>query len=469
MKTNNIYIKKIFNVLAANLVNFCCSVIITLILPKIISISDYGEWQYFLLIFTYIEICQFGFANGVYLRFGGLKLEELNLGLLKKQISFIIVTLVIFSCALLYFQKPVSLSSIGFIICIPIMAWRFFVDYLLQSTGRTDEYSKIIIYDKSIFILLMIISYFMGNNFGIKNIIDSFIIGKLIISIYSMLYIKKLLFADMALVSFKECIHELWLNIRVGSKLLFATVSSLLIVGVIRFSIVDNLGKTDYGKVAIVLSVCSFAMLLINAASIVLFPSLRNLLNQGVNINKYYESAYLLFNILALCMLLCAYPLAALFKYWLTQYYESIKFIFILLPVIIFDSNWAIWGSTILKVYRKENDIFKITNVSLICSILFSTLLTQLIDDVTLEYFVWLIPLVLSIRFIYTEKYINKIIGVNLQKYNIYILWSIVLFITLNNIFSIISSCIIYIGYLVIGVYLYKAEIIKSYRVLRDK
>lgn len=64
MNLNSVYIRQVLNVVIANLVNFVCSVLITLILPKLISIKDYGEWQYFLLLFTYVEVCQFGFANG---------------------------------------------------------------------------------------------------------------------------------------------------------------------------------------------------------------------------------------------------------------------------------------------------------------------------------------------------------------------------------------------------------------------
>ena len=183
MNLNSVYIRQVLNVVIANLVNFVCSVLITLILPKLISIKDYGEWQYFLLLFTYVEVCQFGFANGVYLRYGGCSFEEMDLGLLKKQ--FMIVFLFILTgvgVILFYTHQVLSISILGFVLCIPIMTWRFFVDYLLQASGHTDEYAKILLFDKLLFSLFLLFHYLYFDVFHVNDIINSFIYSKILIS-----------------------------------------------------------------------------------------------------------------------------------------------------------------------------------------------------------------------------------------------------------------------------------------------
>lgn len=459
MNLNSVYIRQVLNVVIANLVNFVCSVLITLILPKLISIKDYGEWQYFLLLFTYVEVCQFGFANGVYLRYGGCSFEEMDLGLLKKQ--FMIVFLFILTgvgVILFYTHQVLSISILGFVLCIPIMTWRFFVDYLLQASGHTDEYAKILLCDKLLFSLFLLFHYLYFDVFHVNDIINSFIYSKILISIYCCIYLKEFLQAGIRKISVWAALQELMNNISVGSKLLFATVCSLLIVGSIRFVIVDIFDKSIYGKVAIVLSVCSFIMVFVNAVSIVMFPSLRNLLNRGVSIRKYYQAAYVLFNLLMLFLLLSAYPLLFIFKYWLIQYSESGVFIFILLPVILFDSNWSIFSVTLLKVYRKESLILKITIVSLLFSLFFITFLINFQDILLVEYFISLIPLVLLIRFIYAEQYVDKLLTVNTRQINIFVVLTVFLFIILNNYLNLLMAGSLYVTYLFFVCYRYRKK-----------
>ena len=469
MNLNSVYIRQVLNVVIANLVNFVCSVLITLILPKLISIKDYGEWQYFLLLFTYVEVCQFGFANGVYLRYGGCSFEEMDLGLLKKQ--FMIVFLFILTgvgVILFYTHQVLSISILGFVLCIPIMTWRFFVDYLLQASGHTDEYAKILLFDKLLFSLFLLFHYLYFDVFHVNDIINSFIYSKILISIYCCIYLKEFLQAGIRKISVWAALQELMNNISVGSKLLFATVCSLLIVGSIRFVIVDIFDKSIYGKVAIVLSVCSFIMVFVNAVSIVMFPSLRNLLNRGVSIRKYYQAAYVLFNLLMLFLLLSAYPLLFIFKYWLIQYSESGVFIFILLPVILFDSNWSIFSVTLLKVYRKESLILKITIVSLLFSLFLITFLINFQDILLVEYFISLIPLVLLIRFIYAEQYVDKLLTVNTRQINIFVVLTVFLFIILNNYLNLFMAGSLYVTYLFFVCYRYRKKIFNSYRILRN-
>lgn len=433
---SNAYIKKVWNVFAANLFNFVGSVIITLALPKILSVSEYGEWQYFLLIFTYIELCQFGFSQGVYLRFGGEFLVNLNLKLLKYQISFLCLFLsAIAAIALCLVYRDISISWVFFLMCMPIMAWRYFADYLLQATGKTDEYSRVLITDKSLFVLLIILSFIMTQKYHMTyasiNVLQSFIIAKVLSAFYSGYWLKELILARGKKLRVCAIAKEIVINTRVGYKLLMSTLCSLLIVGVVRFVIVESLGKVAYGRVAIVLSICGFVMVLVNAVSVVIFPSLRRLLKTTtVDIGKYYTAAYKLFNCWLLILLMGAYPIEVLIKYWLPKYSSSIKYLFVLLPVIVFDSNWAIFGSSLLKVFRKEILIFKVTSISMVVSIALSMLVSKISNNL-LTYSLLIIG-VLVIRFIFMEYYVNRIFSVHLKNFNIMLLIMVVLFISFN-------------------------------------
>jgi len=62
----------------ANLVTIIVSFIVTLFLPKIISVEQYGYWQVYLFYSTYVGILHLGLNDGIYLRYGGEEYNDLN-------------------------------------------------------------------------------------------------------------------------------------------------------------------------------------------------------------------------------------------------------------------------------------------------------------------------------------------------------------------------------------------------------
>lgn len=463
----NVYIRKILNVFLSNLFNFFGSVIVTLFLPLMLSVEEYGEWQYFLLLFTYIEIFQFGFAQGIYLRYGGEYFCNLNLRSLKNQIFLLISIITVVSTACIYINySSGNKSLLIFLFCIPIMCWRCFSDYLMQAVGMTDEYSKIIIIDKCVFVLMIIsTNIIIGNTSSIVIFVD-FVFSKIVSCICSAYYLKKLICAKNDNFRFTDTIKEIFVNVSIGYKLIFSSLCSLLIVGIVRFTIVEAFGKDSYGRLAIILSICGFVMVLVNAISIVIFPNLRRMLkNNVVDFGKIYESYYKFFNICMLFLLLFAYPLEFIIKNYLIKYASSVSYLYILMPIVIFDSNWAIFGATIMKLFRKEEYILKITLTSVIVSALFSFILFYFVNNLLL--YSYLIVFVLGFRLLCTELYIRKIFGINLIKYNIMLVIFIVLYIILNNYCDKFISIVFFMIYIILMLIInkkYIKECIKSVR-----
>ena len=68
------FIKTSYYAFAAQVVSIVSSIILSLLLPKFVSIELYGILQYFLLIASYVGILHFGFNDGVYLKLGGTNL-----------------------------------------------------------------------------------------------------------------------------------------------------------------------------------------------------------------------------------------------------------------------------------------------------------------------------------------------------------------------------------------------------------
>ena len=54
------------------------SAILTVFVPKLLRITDYGFWQLFMFYQGYIGVFHLGWNDGIYLQIGGKKYEELN-------------------------------------------------------------------------------------------------------------------------------------------------------------------------------------------------------------------------------------------------------------------------------------------------------------------------------------------------------------------------------------------------------
>ena len=71
MSTFTNFIKDSFWTIGAQGVSLLTSIIVSFILPKFISVEQFGYWQYFLLWTSYVGVMHFGYGDGIYLKLGG--------------------------------------------------------------------------------------------------------------------------------------------------------------------------------------------------------------------------------------------------------------------------------------------------------------------------------------------------------------------------------------------------------------
>ena len=63
---------------SANLLSLIVSAIMVMVVPKFLSVDDYGMWQLFLFYFSYLGFLHFGWEDGIYLRYAGKEFSELS-------------------------------------------------------------------------------------------------------------------------------------------------------------------------------------------------------------------------------------------------------------------------------------------------------------------------------------------------------------------------------------------------------
>ena len=75
---NNKVIKDIFIVALSNIIIALAGVVNGFIIPKVMSVTDYGFYKIFSLYATYITLLHFGFIDGILIMYAGKKKEELD-------------------------------------------------------------------------------------------------------------------------------------------------------------------------------------------------------------------------------------------------------------------------------------------------------------------------------------------------------------------------------------------------------
>lgn len=244
-------IKNIGYTISSNVINLMVGAIITLIIPKYISQSDYGYFQLYLFYIGYAGFLHFGWADGLILRYGGKSYDSLDKRIVGTQFKLFELFQVLISLTLLFFtiffveSRDDQVLMFCVLISISIQNGKTFLQYILQSSLRIKEYASNVIIEKIGYLFCSLLFLLLGL-LCFWNYAIAYIIGIFLALILAIIACKDLVFSPLC--TLKEALYEAKLNISVGSKLLIANLASQLIIGVIRFSIENIWDVETFGK-----------------------------------------------------------------------------------------------------------------------------------------------------------------------------------------------------------------------------
>lgn len=367
-------IKKIFKNLSysviANGTNTLVSMILVLFVPKILSVREYSYWQLYLFYASYVGFFHFGWADGIYLRFGGKKYEELDKKYFHMQfwlLSIFEVFVAVIFCGISFFMpdvnKQVVIRAVG--ICCVLQLPRTLLQYLLQTTNRITDYAKNYLFEKIIYAILVVVALAAGiRQFEILVLAD--LVARLVTLILLIRECK-----DIVLIKIEHLfdgLKEAWVNVNVGIKLMFANIASQLLIGIVRWAIQNKWSVETFGKVSLSITASNLLMVFISAVSVVLYPLLKD-----INPEKYveiYTKIRTILMVVVLGMLIVYYPAKVILSWWLPQYAESLKYMALLFPMCVFESKMTMLINTYLKALREEKAIMLINWAVVIITII---------------------------------------------------------------------------------------------------
>jgi O-antigen/teichoic acid export membrane protein len=447
-------ISNLFIAFFAQGISFLASAIMSLLLPKVLDVEQFGYWQLFLFYANYVGFAHLGINDGIYLLNGGIRRNDIDKRNINSQFTFsvlyqtaIAILVILFVCGI-----DIDNNRRNVIICtavfMVIQNAASFLGYLFQAMDETKKYSYSVIINKIAFIASLF-CLFIFHNKQYYYVIAIYMIATTISLLYCLYNAKK--FIVSGIITFRYTVKECIQSINVGYKLMFANVSDMCILGIAQYLIDNRWGISVFARLSLAISLVNFFITFMTQTSMVLFPALRQ--EDLNNRLKFYTQSRDALSLITPIVYVFYAPIVYILSFWLPNYRESFLFFAYLLPICVFNIKMDICCTTYFKVFRYEKQLLIINVIAVTLCAVFSLipafLLHSLIGVVAAP------VIVILLRSLCAELYLNRMFHVNTSFLSIYNVIISILFIFVYNscglMLSFIVMCVAYLIFLAVN------------------
>lgn len=436
------FAKNVAFAFTAQTISLIASVLTSMMIPKLLGVEQFSYWQLFIFYSGYVGFFHFGMSDGIYLRYGGLEIGQLNRSLIGSQYRLMLLWQVFICAVLLPFVILTTDASERKLVwgCIavylPIANTCWFWGYVYQAANRTMVYSFSTIISKVAFIVCIVV-LLLTRQERFEIYIILFILSHFAAAVYCVIKSRKFIFSNR--IPFKAVVQEAWLNIRVGINLTVSNIASSLILGIGRLFVDMTQEITEFGLLSFAISMTNFFLQFISQVSMVMFPALRQITPDKAKqlfVSLRRNSSFFL------CFfVLLFWPMKWMLSLWLPQYEVSFIYLTCLLPICIFDGKMQLLFSTYLKVLRKERILLCINMISLVFSAGLCAFGTFILES--LNALVIIMVFCVALRSILANVMISRNYGISIDVVTIWECALSVVFIAANMYFSsFVAGCL---------------------------
>ena len=442
------FIKNLSYTFVSNILSMIISAVLVLVIPKLVGVETYGYYQLYLFYTSYVGVLYFGWCDGIYLRLGGKYYDDLDKPLYSTQFRLLgLMEIIIYVCIFLgslLFINDVNKHFVIGAVCVAAvgMCLRWFITFILQPTARIKEYAIVTISEKILFVILTMTLMAVGYR-DYKLILAADVLSKYVSLGIGIWYCRDIVFSKAAPI--RTAISEIKENMSAGIKLMLASLSSMLIIGVVRFGVENHWDIATFGKVSLTLSLSNMVMTAINAIAVVMYPMLRRT-NEG-SLPKIYSIMRVLLMGIIFGGIVFYYPAYKILSLWLPQYAASLRYAAILLPMCAYESKMSMLVSTYYKTLRLENLLMKCNMAALGLSVILTLVSTLVLNSVTAA--IISILIVLIFRCVLSEIILSTKMPIKVIKDIVIELIMTVAFIVCNWFFGVWGMIAYFICYLI--------------------
>lgn len=460
--------KNLIDIIKVTLSNFATiisSVLVGFILPKILGVTDFGLFKTFTLYITYTGLLSFGFIEGVYLKYGGYSLEELDEKKFRFYSKVVVISQLLFSviCSVITYNlfsaeyRLIALFVSMYIFCGNINTYYV---YISQITKRFDELSFRNVLRAIMITAVIMILYFLKEyghfNVSYYHYTVVFMLIYLILDIWYMVTYRNITFGK---AKYKQ--NELKSLTLLGLPLLFSNLVSTLLLTVDRQFVNITFDTDTYAVYAFAYNLLSLVTTATSAISTVIYPNLRKVKHSEYKKKyEFYSKAVISFVALSLCIY---FPLGIIINWFLPKYHDSIMIFRIIFPGLILSTATQVVMNNFYKVMEKNVSFFVKSVVAIILSIVLDCM----------AYYIWGTTVSISavsiismlVWYLISEISLAKILKVKMLVNFIYIIAVSIEFYLITELDNYYLGFIMYIiAFLITTAIIYKKEISKWLR-----
>lgn len=355
--------------LAAQGLNMAVGVLTTLLVPKVLGVTEFGYWQLFVFYAGYVGFFHLGLADGVYLREGGHGRDVIDKRDVNSQFWFSLAYQLVFAGAIValaatgFFGPDRSFVLLFTALYLVVNNAVTFLGYVFQCMNETKAFSLSVAIN-SIAFLVPLVALLVVQDADFRTYVEFYVVAKMVSLLY--LGIKARSFFAAGLERLSQTWRTSVESIRCGFKLMIANFSATLILGIARFLIDGSWGIEEFSYVSFALSIVTFFMLFVSQASMVLFPALRQV--EPGQVGLFFLFARDALDLALPVVYLLYAPAVWLLGLWLPQYAPSFPLFALLLPLCVFNGKMNVVGNTFYKVLRMEGKLLALNVATLALS-----------------------------------------------------------------------------------------------------
>lgn len=447
--------KNIILAILAQGISLIVSFILNLIVPKFISQYQYSYWQSYILYVGYVGVIHFGLLDGIVLRYSQYDYNEIDKNRIRSQFQilfFLISIMAIFSIigALIFLDGLNRLIAVFVAFGMILKNVFTYSSYSFQITNRINKYAGLLILQRLAYgIAVIVLLICKVDRFEWYCLADLF--GDTMGILFSFFFNRGMYFGKA--LAFKESIKEWWVNVSSGCILLFSNWSALLLLGSAKMIIQWRWDELIFGQISFSFSLSNLILTFISAISIVLFPSLKRM--EQDKLPQLYKKIRNTVSPLLFFIMLFYFPGCWILKKFLPAYENSLTYLGILLPIVIYSSKVNLLTNNYLKAYRKEKNMLWVNIISILIAVFLFTISAYLFNNLTAVLVCVVIAVMLNS--ILSEITVTKIIHIKFLKEFILEAIVTILFILIANYFELWIAFGLYIAVLIVY-FLYERE-----------
>ncbi len=348
-------VRDITKVSAVNIVSLIAAVITGFIVPAFLSIEQYAYLKTFTLVMSFVGMLHLGFTDGIYIKYGGKYINDLDKGIFKMEKAFFIifqssVAIVVLITGLII-REPIIIGISAAILPYNLLSY---YQLFYQSVGQFNIYSKIRL---TIPFIIMLFNILLIYVFHVSNYIY-YISGEIIAYCIVVLFLELTHSFKAEKLNILKNIPLIADNFRIGIFIMSGNLAMIVFFTLGRWVVKLFMTDADFAYFSFASSIMQILTIVISSIAMTFYPYLSRIYQKS-NINHLKIQLIIIGAFLSSCYFIFSFAVTE----FIPKYQTSLKILGILFASF---PAYAVINALYINLYKVQKDGRKYISVILL-------------------------------------------------------------------------------------------------------